>query len=166
MEIRFLSNNTFKIAEVDKILSPVGITIVPSKVKIEELQTEDVERLVRDKLLQAFKIIGRPVFVEHTGIYLNGLNGFPGGLTQIFWDRIGAESFVSIVSGLTNMTLIAKTVVGYCDGKNMHYFEGEISGKVPTAPRVPEISNGIVSSFHLAKQKLLLRWVIVKTISR
>lgn len=53
-----MSGNKHKIFEVERILGPVGVEIVPVSKKIEELQTEDVDRLVRDKLVKAFEAIG------------------------------------------------------------------------------------------------------------
>jgi XTP/dITP diphosphohydrolase len=135
MKIRFLSNNPYKIAEVKRILT--GVDVVPVEEKIEELQTEDVERLVHDKLIKAFGMIGRPLFVEHTGLYLKDLGGLPAGLTQIFWDNLKAERFVSLADGLEDRALTAKTVIAYCDGKRIHRFEGSIDGTVATAPVGP-----------------------------
>lgn len=132
-----MSGNEHKIAEVQRILAPVGVDIVPVSKKIEELQTEDVERLVRDKLTKAFEAIGRPLFVEHTGLYLSGLNGLPAGLTQIFWDRLQADRFVDLVAGLGDNRATAKTVLGYCDGHKIHLFEGAIEGTVPRTPAGP-----------------------------
>ncbi|WP_175807613.1 non-canonical purine NTP pyrophosphatase [Burkholderia cenocepacia] len=137
MKIRFMSGNPNKVAEIQKILEPVGVEIVSVDRKIEELQTEDVDRLVRDKLIKAFELIGRPLFVEHTGLYLEGLNGLPAGLTQIFWDKLEADRFAALVEGLGNSSVIAKTVLGYCDGREIHLFEGAINGKVPKIPAGP-----------------------------
>lgn len=134
LDIRFLSSNVYKIREVESILNAVGVRIVPAPIKIEEIQTEDVQRLVRDKVLKAFEQIGRPVFVEHTGLHLPGLNGLPGGLTQIFWDRLQADSFVSLTKNLASRVIIAKTVIGYCDSQQIHYFDGEVVGSVPDVP--------------------------------
>jgi XTP/dITP diphosphohydrolase len=132
-----MSGNKHKIAEVQRILAPVGVDVVPVSMKIEELQTEDVERLVRDKLIKAFEAIGRPLFVEHTGLYLSGINGLPAGLTQIFWDRLRADRFADLVAGLSNAKVTAKTVLGYCDGRKIHLFEGAIEGIVPRKPAGP-----------------------------
>lgn len=132
-----MSGNKHKIAEVQRILAPVGVDVVPVSRKIEELQTEDVERLVRDKLTKAFEAIGRPLFVEHTGLYLSGLNGLPAGLTQIFWDRLEADRFADLVAGLGDAKVTAKTVLGYCDGHKVHLFEGAIKGTVPRKPAGP-----------------------------
>jgi XTP/dITP diphosphohydrolase len=133
--LRFLSANEFKIAEATKILAPCGIEIVPIAHKIEELQTTDTERLVRDKALKAFGYTGRPLFVEHTGLYLDHLNGFPGGLTQVFWDSLGPERFAELFGTTSNTKVIAKTMVGYVDGQRIHLFEGSIAGQIADAPR-------------------------------
>ena len=135
MNIRFLSSNPHKIREVQEILREANVNIVPSSMKIEELQTEDVHKLVRDKTLKAFKAIGKPLFVEHTGLYIKSLNDFPGGLTQIFWDKLEAEKFASIIGNLSNTELTAKTIIGYCDSRKIHIFEGAVEGTVPDTPR-------------------------------
>jgi XTP/dITP diphosphohydrolase len=137
LKIRFMSGNKHKVAEVQRILTPVGVDIVPVSKKIEELQTEDVDRLVRDKVAKAFEAIGRPLFVEHTGLYLSGLNGLPAGLTQIFWDRLEANRFADLVAGLGDAKVTAKTILGYCDGREIHIFEGAIDGTVPRTPAGP-----------------------------
>lgn len=133
-----MSGNENKIKEVQRILDPVGVDIVPVSRKIEELQTQDVHALVRDKLIKAFHVIGRPLFVEHTGLYLKGLNDLPAGLTQIFWDRLEAKRFADLVAALGDNKVMAKTVLGYCDGRQMHLFEGAIEGTVPRAPAGPD----------------------------
>lgn len=133
-----MSGNDHKIKEVRRILAPIGVDIVPVSRKIEELQTQDVHALVRDKLIKAFHEIGRPLFVEHTGLYLSGLNDLPAGLTQIFWDRLEAQRFADLAAALADDKVIAKTVLGYCDGRQMYLFEGAIKGTIPRAPAGPE----------------------------
>jgi len=91
MKLRFASRNEFKLAETATILQLLGVELVAVKQAIEELQTTDVSRLVRDKALRAFTKIGRELFVEHTGLRIKVLNGLPGGLTQVFWDALQAE---------------------------------------------------------------------------
>lgn len=132
MDLRFISGNQCKISEAEEILSPIGLTVIPVKVKIDELQTTDTRKLVRDKTLKAFKIIGRPLFVEHTGLHLERLKGFPGGLTEIFWNTLEADTFAELYA---DSNAIARTVIGYCDGKGISYFEGEIEGTIASTPR-------------------------------
>src|SRR5215208_3780506 len=91
MRLRFLSSNPNKVTEANAILSGAGFDLIAVEKKLDEIQSDNVELLVRDKCIKAFRLIGRPVFVEHTGLYIEALNGFPGGLTQIFWATLGAE---------------------------------------------------------------------------
>jgi XTP/dITP diphosphohydrolase len=135
-EVRFVSNNRFKVAEADAILKALDITVIHSILKIEELQTTDTKRLVEDKLLKAYKQIGRPLFVEHTGLYLDIIGGLPGGLTQIIWDTLKENRFTELFGAPSGRSAaIAKTTIAYCDGRNIYTFEGEIKGVIVEKPR-------------------------------
>jgi len=133
-EIRFVSGNEHKLLEARTILETANITVHPFKYPIEELQTINTDRLVKDKATKAFEHLGEPLFVEHTGLYLTSLNGFPGGLTQIFWDTLQADRFAELF-GASENGVKAKTVICYVDGKRFHIFEGEIEGKIAPIPR-------------------------------
>ena len=135
MPLRFLSGNKYKITEAQRILGALDVHIIPIPQKIEELQTTDTERLVRDKVLKAYSFTGRPLFVEHTGLYLDQLNGYPGGLTQVFWDTIGPDRFAELFGNTANTRVIAKTIVAYTNGQKIHIFLGEIAGTVAPKPR-------------------------------
>lgn len=135
LQLRFLSRNEHKIKEVRAILATAGVEVLASNVAIEELQTIDTAKLVRDKCLRAFSQIGHAVFVEHTGLYLKSMNDFPGGLTQIFWDCLQPERFSYHFGRRDNTHVVARTVIGYCDGKRIHQFKGETEGRVAPEPR-------------------------------
>lgn len=132
MRIRFLSRNAHKIAEAKTILESVGVEVVPVHLPIDELQSDDTEKIVRDKVLRAYHSLGHPVFVEQTGLLLNQMNGFPGGLTQVFWDTLKADRVSELFGG---GAVTARTRIGYCDGKQISQFEGEISGSIAREPR-------------------------------
>ena len=134
--LRFVSRNEHKLREAAAILSPRGITVLAFKEAIDELQTTNVSKLVRDKVMKAYGQVGRPLFVEHTALFLKHLNGLPGGLTQIFWDSLEADRFSELFGRLApSNEVTAKTTIGYCDGKRIHMFEGEIAGQIVDAPR-------------------------------
>ncbi len=135
--LRFVSGNEFKLKEAAQILEAAGITVVSLQIPISELQVRDTDQLVKDKTLKAFRRVGRPLFVEHTGLYLAHLSGLPGGLTQIFWDTLQAERFAEMFGRTNDPTAVAKTVIGYTDGRQFKSFEGEISGKIASEPRGP-----------------------------
>lgn len=135
MRIRFLSKNGYKIAEAKTILAPLGVEVIPIAVPINELQTSDVGVIVRDKVLRAFGQIGHRLFVEQTCLYLDALNGFPGGLTQPFWDALKADRFTELFGRGDRPSVTAKTWIGYCDGRQVHHFQGDIKGTIAPKPR-------------------------------
>ncbi len=135
MQIRFLSKNEHKIAEAARILEPLGVKVIPIATSIDELQTRDVEAIVRDKVLRAFNKIGHRLFVEQTCLYLDALNAFPGGLTQPFWDSLEADRFCELFGRGEKRGVIARTWIGYCDGKRIQHFMGECYGTVAPEPR-------------------------------
>jgi XTP/dITP diphosphohydrolase len=135
MRIRFLSKNEHKVAEAKTILGPLGVDVIPITFPIDELQTLNVEAIVRDKVLRAFDRIGHRLFVEQTCLYLDALNGFPGGLTQPFWDSLEADRFCELFGHGDRRGVTARTWIGYCDGQQIHHFQGEIRGTVASEPR-------------------------------
>ncbi len=134
MSIRYVSTNKDKFREAKSILEPMKISILPFETKIDELQTKETQSLVEDKVLKAFNQVGRKVFVDHTGLYLECLNGFPGGLTQVFWDTLEADRFAELYGNNVNTRATAKTVIGYTDCQEIHTFEGEIKGRIAQKP--------------------------------
>ena len=59
---------------------------------------------------------------------------FPGGLTQPMWDSLKPEQFAACCSTLTDHA-IARAVIGYCDGLNIHTFVGETKGRLSRTPK-------------------------------
>ena len=135
MEINFVTKNPNKAREAEAILGDVGVSIVHTPLTIHEIQTEDINNIVKDKVLKAFTQVGRPVFIEHTGLYIDSLKGFPGGLTQVFWDKLEAEKFTELFGGLENTSLTAKTVIAFCNTKKIYTFEGAVEGNIASMPR-------------------------------
>lgn len=138
IDLRFASSNRFKIEEAADILKVVNVTVLPVTLKIEELQTTDTDRLVKDKSIKAFKTIGRPLFVEHTGLYLSYINNLPGGLTQIVWDALEADKFANLFGSTPDPSVTARTTIGFVDGRKIHIFRGEAKGLIVSPPRGPK----------------------------
>lgn len=134
VKLLFVSKNAFKHAEAVSILAPLGVTVVPDHSAIQELQTADTDALVRDKATKAFSKLGRPLFVEHTGLYLDMLNGLPGGLTEVFWETLKKDR-VSELFASDKEAVHAVTHIGYVDGRRIHVFRGEVVGRI-VPPRV------------------------------
>jgi XTP/dITP diphosphohydrolase len=134
-QIRFLTKNTNKFRELERLLDSAEYALIRDSTETYELQTEDMEALIRDKVLQAFKLIRHPLIVDHTGLAFDLLNGFPAGLTSVFYDKLGDDGIASLIGKSSNRNVTAVTLIGYCDGRRVHSFRGEARGTVADGPR-------------------------------
>lgn len=135
MKIYFVSSNKNKIDEVKAILGSNEIEVIAVDKKIHEIQSEDMEKIVRDKAIKVFEKIRRPLLVEQTGLLIKDFGNLPGGLTQIFWDSLEADKFGEIFSHIGSAEVTAKTVLAFCDGKKVYTFDGTVDGKIISPPR-------------------------------
>lgn len=105
------------------------------KVATHEPLLRDLEDMVRQKALSAYKATLVPSVVEHAGLILHGYEGenYPGGLTQPMWDALGAEKFVASCAVLSKQA-VARAVIGYCDGAALCTFVGETHGTLRANP--------------------------------
>src|SRR3546814_14146758 len=49
---------------------------------------------------------------------------------SIFWDRLQAERFSELIGRLDDPAAEARTLIGYCDGRKRHFFEGVVAGRI------------------------------------
>ena len=62
----FVSNSESKFKELKQMAKNTKYDIQWYKYSIKELQTDNVEQLLRHKVLDAFRKLKRPVMVDHT----------------------------------------------------------------------------------------------------
>lgn len=168
LEIRFISHNEYKLEEFVQLMGEKDYEIQTLKLKIFELQTEDMKQLIEDKAVAAFTKIGRPLVIEHTGLSLERLNGLPGGLTQMFWDRLEGDRFAELFGTPPTNGARAATVLAYCDGLRIRTFEGAIDGSITEKPRgdrhfqwdtvfVPDGHSKTFAEMGIAKNEISMR---------
>lgn len=107
-----------------------------SDVTTEEPLERDLSAMVLHKAKSAYRSLLVPCMVEHAGLILADHldESFPGGLTQPMWDALGPEGFLSELTA-SGRDVIARAVVGYCDGSQIQTFVGETKGKFAQLPR-------------------------------
>ena len=107
-----------------------------SDIPTDEPLEIDLVTMVRHKVKSAYRTLLAPCIVEHAGLILEKhlSAGFPGGLTQPMWDSLSVDEFLARTSA-AGERVIARSVVGYCDGMRVTTFEGETSGVLATGAK-------------------------------
>jgi XTP/dITP diphosphohydrolase len=127
----FVTSNPGKVREVEAIL---GIPVEQLTLDVPEIQSLDVEEVVRQKALSAFAHAGRPVLVEDTGLYLDALSGLPGALVRWFLATIGPAGICALIPPGADRGARARTAVALCDGETVEVMTGETCGVIASAP--------------------------------
>lgn len=150
-KLYFISSNLNKIHETKTVLNPLlkdfGYEVEGYDPEgIKEIQSKDMEEIVRDKAMKAYKKLQRPLIVEHTGLLIEDFGGLPGGLTQIFWSSLSSPTPPADKTDANMITCSnfckhfggrntkAVSWVAFCDGKQVKTYKGEIDGRIITAP--------------------------------
>jgi non-canonical purine NTP pyrophosphatase (RdgB/HAM1 family) len=127
----FVSSNAGKVREVESML---GMSVEQLALDLPEIQSLDVEDVVRQKALTAFAQAGRPVVVEDTGLYVDALRGLPGALVRWFLITIGPTGICNLIPTGADRSARARSAVAYCDGATVEVLTGEIMGAITHTP--------------------------------
>lgn len=125
MKLIFVSMNEGKIKEAREAL---GIEIEIEKIKLEEIQSLDLEEIVRKKAEYAFKLIKKPLMVDDVGLFFDVWDGFPGPFIKFMEDIVGYDKVLRMLSGEKNRRVVIRSTIGLHDGKKIHIFQGEVRG--------------------------------------
>ncbi|HBQ21266.1 MAG: hypothetical protein A2Z91_00055 [Deltaproteobacteria bacterium GWA2_38_16] len=98
---------------------------------LPEIQDLNEKKVLKAKLLEAFKYHQGQFIVEDTSVYLDCLYGLPGPFAKWFMTAIDHEKLFHIVKTLGNNKAQVKTLIGYAKNKHeFHFFEGSMTGQI------------------------------------
>ena len=130
-QLVFLTGHMNKLKEAQYILGD-DFKINNKKLDLDEIQSTDVEEVIKHKIESAYKVLKKPVFCEDTGVYIKNMNNFPGALIKFYLDHLGNKKITQFNGG---SKAYAETVIGYHDGKTVHFFKGRINGTIADKPK-------------------------------
>jgi non-canonical purine NTP pyrophosphatase (RdgB/HAM1 family) len=132
MPLSIATSNPNKLREIRALL---GQPIEQVEIDLAEVQAVDVEVVIEQKARQAFRLLGRPVLVEDTGLAIQAWNGLPGALVRWFLKTVGPDGICRMLEGFPDRSATAKTCLGLFDGTSARIFAGQVEGKIAPHPR-------------------------------
>ena len=130
-DLVFVTSNLGKLREAEAVL---GHALDHRGLDLSELQSLDLEEIVRGKARMAWQRLERPVLVEDTGLELDGLAGFPGPLVRWLLVSVGAEGICRIARCFGNAGATARCLVCATDGSDEIIGEGVVKGTIAAEP--------------------------------
>jgi XTP/dITP diphosphohydrolase len=133
MDVRFVSSNRDKFREVAEILRPFGIQSSWTRRALPEPQADRLELVIRSKL-DALPRDGRTYLVEDSGLFLEGLGGFPGVYSAYIYRTIGLAGILRLLQGRSR-SAVFRTLAGVRRGRSSWWVTGATKGTIASKLR-------------------------------
>ncbi|MFA5129993.1 MAG: non-canonical purine NTP pyrophosphatase [Patescibacteria group bacterium] len=133
--VYFATGNPLKIKELAQAIGPSRKHIQFYGIDIDEIKSDDLEKIVVDKLVKSYEKINKPVICTDGGIFIEALNGFPGENSKQAAKKLGAKGLLTLLESVSNRTAIRRNCIGYYDGSVLKTFVAEMECEISTEMR-------------------------------
>lgn len=127
-DLFFVSSNSHKYQEVNKILDSFEIKLGFFKSNLEETQSNSLKDIALKKAKDAFSKCKKPIIIEDDGLFINSLDGFPGPYSSYVFKTIGNIGILNLLKNNRNATFVS--IISYCDKKTLQSFDAKINGTI------------------------------------
>jgi len=111
----YVTTNPGKIREARQYLGDE--TITDYDYDYPEIQSESMETIAAEGARDAYRTLGEPVVVDDSGLFMSGLEGFPGPYSSYVEDKLGIERVWQLAEEMEDRTASFRCVMAYCDGE-------------------------------------------------
>jgi len=123
----FVTSNPGKAREAEEIL---GNDVERADYDYVEIQSDSLEEIAAHGVRDAYEELGEPCFVDDSGMFVEGVGGFPGPYSSYVYSTLGLEGVLRAVEGIEDRSARFDCAVAYHDGDDVQTFEGTVRGRV------------------------------------
>lgn len=113
--LRYVTTNPGKVREAERYL-PDG-SVERLDFDYTEIQADGLGPIAARGAREAYRHADAPVLVDDAGLFVEGLDGFPGPYSSYVEDTLGVERVHEIAADLDDRRAAFRCVLGYCDGE-------------------------------------------------
>ena len=136
MKLKVITSNPGKVREYQESLSHLGIEMEHLHLPYDEIQTFDLEEVVDKGIIE---ILGKGIdgfIIDDSGLFINGLKGFPGVWSAFVQKTIGNEGILKLMENVDDRDaefrccigchMKGETIIvtGICKGKILYEEKG------------------------------------------
>jgi len=123
----FVTSNPGKAREAEEIL---GEDVDRVDYDYAEIQSDSLEEIAVEGARDAYEELGEPCFVDDSGMFVEGVGGFPGPYSSYVYSTLGLDGVLRALEGIDDRAARFDCVVAYHDGDDVQTFEGTVRGRV------------------------------------
>ncbi len=135
-KISIVTGNSGKVREL-QAMAMGKLEFTMHDLDIDEIQSLDLEEIVKDKARKAYRQIKAPVVVDDVSAGLTSLKGLPGPFIKFFNRILGGDALYQLAKSAQD-TVTITCIAAYYDGKQYVLGTGTIKGTTV----VPRGENG------------------------
>jgi inosine/xanthosine triphosphate pyrophosphatase family protein len=129
-DLTFVTGNPLKFRIASDTFAAAGLELGQGTFEIDEIQSEDPEKIVTDKLNKAYDILQSPVLVNDDSWSIHGLNGFPGPYMKSVTHWFSSQDFINLTRNLNDRRVTLSQWIGFTDGHTHKILKLEYSGEL------------------------------------
>jgi non-canonical purine NTP pyrophosphatase (RdgB/HAM1 family) len=133
--VAFVTSNLHKLAVARQHLAPHGVEVEHVPMHLDEIQATTVREVALHKARQAFALLGRPLFVEDSGFYIDELN-FPGPFVKPVLEMMGVGRLAGLADLTTDRRCHFESVLAYVDASGDPLALEDVASRGTVAARV------------------------------
>lgn len=132
LQIWFATTNEGKAKSAQRRLEPLGITVMPTSMELNEKQIDDLEIIAAMKAEQAFAKLQKPVFVIDAGFHIHAYDNGPGAYAKSFFQKFGVKGILRLMRGEKDRSCEFVHVLAYKDEilDQPKIFSGIVGGSI------------------------------------
>ena len=131
--IYFVTSNKGKALEAKSKFSAINIDIIQKNLGYPEIQADSLEEVALFGAEDVKKRFNYTFFLEDAGLFIEGLDGFPGVYSSYVYYTIGCLGILKLLENFDESKKNAcfKSIIAYCEpDKKPLIFKGECHGKI------------------------------------
>jgi len=130
MKLKVITSNPGKVAEFKKSLSDLGIEMEHLHIPYDEIQTSELEEVVKTGMKEIRSKGIRDFIIDDSGMFVDTLKGFPGVYSAYVQKTIGNKGILKLMENIDNRKATFKCCIGCDINGNTIIVTGECNGYI------------------------------------
>jgi len=129
--ISFVTTNMGKFREISAQMAGHGYVLEHIRTPYPEIQAESLETTIIPGLQWLLERYERPIMIDDSGLFVDGLRGFPGVYSSYVFKTIGCDGILALMKGVSDRRARFECCIGFiAPGKDPFIAKGVSHGSI------------------------------------
>lgn len=126
----YATGNSEKFTNAKLFFEKNNLKIEQLNIKINEIQSDNLEEIALNKALATYEQVKKPLFVNDAGWFIPALNGFPGPYMKYINKWFRPQDFILLLSDKNDRRVILRDIIVYIDESGHRIFTNDHVGSI------------------------------------